>query len=187
MGEILHRLRPLTPYSRTGSVLASPACSVRRRSLPLTIGRKSGSRTGSVRACQVLRPRRVDQVLALALLDILPSTTQTVSAPGISFLSRLNGWPASSPTDASPWSSPSPTQHSLPIGRYPLPGPDFHRLDPASFAWRTSGRGASYPAPPPQIPPCGFPAVGSRRRSNAIEGKELGSPTYLQSVGSPLQ
>jgi len=25
-----------------------------------------------------------------------------------------------------------------------------------------------------QIPPCGFPAVGSRRRSNAIEGKELG-------------
>src|SRR6516162_382384 len=44
-------------------------------SLPLTIGRKSGSRTRSVRACQVLRPRRVGQVLALALLDILPSTT----------------------------------------------------------------------------------------------------------------
>src|SRR6516162_8980459 len=61
--------------------------------------------------------------------------------------------------------------------------------DPASRRQplRLSGRGASYPAPPPQIPPCGFPAVGSRRRSNAIEGKELGSPTYLQSVGSPLQ
>src|SRR3954465_10841969 len=28
-------------------------------------------------------------------------------------------------------------QHSLPGGRYPLPGPDFHRLDRASFAWRT--------------------------------------------------
>src|SRR3954454_10290166 len=27
-------------------------------------------------------------------------------------------------------------QHSLPGGRYPLPGPDFHRLDRASFAWR---------------------------------------------------
>ena len=38
-----------------------------------------------------------------------------------------------------------------------------------------SGRGASYPTPPPQIPSCSFPAVGSRRRSNAIEGKELGS------------
>jgi hypothetical protein len=25
----------------------------------------------------------------------------------------------------------------LPGGRYPLPGPDFHRLDRASFAWRT--------------------------------------------------
>jgi hypothetical protein len=35
---------------------------------------------------------------------------------------------------------------------------------------RMSGRGAGYPAPPPQIPPCSFPAVGSRRRSNAILG-----------------
>src|SRR5262249_42753608 len=49
---------------------------------------------------------------ALALLDILPSTTQTVSAPGISFLSRLNGWPAGSPADASPTSSRMPA-HGL--------------------------------------------------------------------------
>src|SRR5450830_761537 len=34
---------------------------------------------------------------------------------------------------ASPWPSPDTTQHSLPGGRYPLPGPDFHRLDHASF------------------------------------------------------
>jgi hypothetical protein len=33
--------------------------------------------------------------------------------------------------------SPMIPQHSLPGGRYPLPGPDFHRLDRASFAWRT--------------------------------------------------
>jgi hypothetical protein len=34
-------------------------------------------------------------------------------------------------------SLPCMTQHSLPGGRYPLPGPDLHRLDhPAS--WRTS-------------------------------------------------
>jgi hypothetical protein len=29
------------------------------------------------------------------------------------------------------------TQHSLPIGRYSLLGPDLHRLDRTSFAWRT--------------------------------------------------
>ena len=98
----------------------------------------------------------VGQVLALALLDMLPSTTQTVSAPGITFLSRLNGWPARSPADASPSSS-----RMLAHGLGPM--------------W-VSGRGASYRAPPPQIPPCSFPAVGSRRRSNAIEGKGLGSP-----------
>src|SRR5271166_1562253 len=34
---------------------------------------------------------------------------------------------------ASSWSSPSTTQHSLPGGRYPLPGPDFHRLDRVSL------------------------------------------------------
>ena len=65
-----------------------------------------------MRACQVLRPRRVVQVLALTLLDILPSTTQTASAPGIRFLSRLNGWPARPPTDASPTSSRMPA-HGL--------------------------------------------------------------------------
>jgi hypothetical protein len=33
--------------------------------------------------------------------------------------------------------SPVVTQHSLPSGRYPLLGPDLHRLDRTSFAWRT--------------------------------------------------
>src|SRR6202163_1761476 len=33
--------------------------------------------------------------------------------------------------------SPVATQHSLPSGRYPLLGPDLHRLDRTSFAWRT--------------------------------------------------
>src|SRR5450756_59158 len=61
--------------------------------------RSPGSQAKSVRTCQVLRPRPVAQALALARLDILPSATQTASAPGISFLSRLNGWPARSPTD----------------------------------------------------------------------------------------
>ena len=38
---------------------------------------------------------------------------------------------------ASAWSSPSTPQHSLISGRYPLPMPDFHQLEHASFAWRT--------------------------------------------------
>ena len=77
--------------------------------------RPPGSRTWSVHTCQVLRPRRVAQALAFALLDILPSATQTASAPGISFLSRLNGWPVRSPTDASPTSSRMPAHGSGPM------------------------------------------------------------------------
>ena len=42
---------------------------------------------------------------ALAHSDVLPSATQTASTPGTSFLSRLNGWPAHTPADASPTSS----------------------------------------------------------------------------------
>ena len=74
--------------------------------------RSPGSRTRSVRACQVLRPRRVTRALALAHADVLPSATQTASAPGNSFLSRLNGWPACTPADASPTPSRMPA-HGL--------------------------------------------------------------------------
>ena len=42
---------------------------------------------------------------------------------------------------------------------------------------RLSGRGAGYPAPPPQIPACGFPAPGSCRRSNATDVRGLGGPS----------
>jgi hypothetical protein len=68
---------------------------------------------------------------------MLPSTDTTASAPALSFISWLDPTPHKIAVYASPWSSPSTTQHSLPGGRYPLPGPDFHRLDHASFAWRT--------------------------------------------------
>ena len=74
--------------------------------------RSPGSRTRSVHACQVLRPRRVVQALAIAHSDVLPSATQTASAPRNSFLSRLNGWPARTPADASPTSSRMPA-HGL--------------------------------------------------------------------------
>src|SRR6202521_409104 len=68
---------------------------------------------------------------------MLPSATLKASAPTTLLLTRLNSPPHTIAVYASPWSSPSKTQHSLPGGRYPLPGPDFHRLDRASFAWRT--------------------------------------------------
>src|SRR3954449_11254858 len=38
---------------------------------------------------------------------------------------------------------------------------------------KRSGRGAGRPAPPPQIPACGFPAPGSGRGSNATGVQDL--------------
>src|SRR5215204_752602 len=55
----------------------------------------------------------------------------------MSDLSWLNPTPHAIAVCASPPLSPVATQHSLPSGRYSLLGPDFHRLDRASFAWRT--------------------------------------------------
>ena len=74
----------------------------------------------------------------LTVPHMLPSTTLTASASAGLLLSRLNSSPHTIVVYASPCSLPCMTQHSLPGGRYPLPGPDFHRLDHASFAWRTS-------------------------------------------------
>src|SRR6478752_6813774 len=55
----------------------------------------------------------------------------------MSDLSWLNPTPHAIAVYASQPTSPLTTQHSLPSGRYSLLGPDFHRLDRASFAWRT--------------------------------------------------
>src|SRR5262244_1561145 len=55
----------------------------------------------------------------------------------MSDLSWLNPTPHAIAVYASRPLSPGATQHSLPSGRYSLLGPDFHRLDRTSFAWRT--------------------------------------------------
>src|SRR6516162_1046634 len=55
----------------------------------------------------------------------------------MSNLSWLNPAPHAIAVYASQPLSPAATQHSLPSGRYSLLGPDLHRLDRASFAWRT--------------------------------------------------
>src|SRR5512138_2101906 len=51
----------------------------------------------------------------------------------MSDLSWLNPTPHAIAVYASPPLSPVTTQHSLPSGRYPLLGPDFHRLDRTSL------------------------------------------------------
>src|SRR5437899_5427074 len=50
----------------------------------------------------------------------------------MSDLSWLNPTPHTLAVYSSPL-SPAATQHSLPSGRYPLLGPDFHRLDRTSL------------------------------------------------------
>src|SRR5256886_8935143 len=55
----------------------------------------------------------------------------------MSDLSWLDPTPHAIAVYASQPPSPVVTQHSLPSGRYSLLGPDLHRLDRTSFAWRT--------------------------------------------------
>ena len=69
----------------------------------------------------------------IAVPHMLPSTSLTASAPAIFRISWLNPTPRTIAVYASPWSSPSTPQHSLLGGRYPLPRPDLHRLELASF------------------------------------------------------
>src|SRR4051812_32639859 len=86
--------------------------------------------------------------------DAASSTTTAPDGSGIGFVDLEQGWILDHedlPTSI-PWLNPTPhaiavyasqplspvaTQHSLPSGRYSLLGPDFHRLDRTSFAWRT--------------------------------------------------
>src|SRR5947208_10931371 len=93
-----------------------------------SIARSPGSRARSVCTCQVLRPRRVVRTLRWRVRNVLPSALETASAPG-SKLSRLNGWPMPSPTDAS---SPSSRNANARLGadvdRYSFIVVDLHHL-----------------------------------------------------------
>jgi len=60
-----------------------------------------GSRARNFRTCQCLRPRRAVWALAISRLAVLLSVNGTTSAPEMSPLSRLNGWPMRSPVNAS--------------------------------------------------------------------------------------
>jgi hypothetical protein len=67
--------------------------------------RSPGSRTRSVHTCQGLRPRRAGRALAVERPSVSPSAFGTASAPGLTFISQLNGWPMRFPADASQISS----------------------------------------------------------------------------------
>src|SRR3954471_14621740 len=101
----------------------------------------------------------------------------------MSDLSWLNPTPHAIAVNASQPLSPVATQHSLPSGRYSLLGPDFHRLDRTSFAWRThsitssarasSVRGMAKAARP--SPPELAPRKRASGRDQGLSGQPRGS------------
>src|SRR5215216_6318226 len=95
----------------------------------------------------------------IAAPHILPSSEQRLSAPAISDLSWLNPTPHAITVYASQPLSPATTQHSLPSGRYSLLGPDLHRQDRTSFAWRTSRYGRSLLSAPRTEPYVRLPRI----------------------------
>ena len=74
-------------------------------------------------------------MLAMAHPSVLPSTLLSASAPGTMFITRLNGWPVSSPVNASPCPS-RVTAHDLGVDadRYSFIVMDLHHLLLAGFA-----------------------------------------------------
>src|SRR6266446_5986666 len=87
-----------------------------------------GSRPRSFCTCQVLRPRRAVRTLRWCVRNVLPSALETASASG-DWLSRLNGWPMPSPTDASSASLRTPNARlGADVDRYSFIVVDLHHL-----------------------------------------------------------
>ena len=69
------------------------------------------------------------QVLAYRHLDVLPSALETASAPRNNRISRLNGWPMPSPTDASPaFFASAAARLGANVDRYSFIVVDLHHL-----------------------------------------------------------
>src|SRR5271169_557298 len=87
-----------------------------------------GSRARSFDTCQVLRPRRVDQALAIARLAVLPSAFETESAPGISdFVARWLACALPYRRFAAVLTNGN-ARLGADVGRYSFIVSDFHRL-----------------------------------------------------------
>src|SRR5215217_8137449 len=89
-------------------------------------------------------------------------------------LSWLNPTPHAIAVYASQPLSPVATQHSLPSGRYSLLGPDLHRLDRTSFAWRTYSITSSARAS----------SVGGTSRPSALAALRLMTSSYLDACST---
>jgi hypothetical protein len=74
----------------------------------------SGSRARSFRTRQGLLSRWAGRTLATTRPSVLPSALVTALAPEIRTIPRLNGWPAHTPTEASPTPSRMPAHGSAP-------------------------------------------------------------------------
>src|SRR5437763_15642629 len=90
----------------------------------------------------------------------------------MSDLSWLNPTPHAIAVYASQPLSPGATQHSLPSGRYSLLGPDLHRQDRTSFAWRTYSITSSARAS----------SIGGTSRPSALAVLRLITSSYLVGV-----
>jgi len=142
-------LRSFPPISRlpstvssTGTMQLSDSSHVPR---PPFGGRGPKPNTGDLDHVRSPRFRRVPAARDVALdpggtapsriarAYILPSMYSTISASATLHLSWLTPTPHAVAVYASHPPSPATTQHSLRGGRYPLPRPDFHRLEHASF------------------------------------------------------
>jgi transposase len=107
---IILKHREMLVGQRTQSSLIN----ARRR--PARCLARRASRTRNFHTCQGLRPRRAGgRALAMTRQPMLPSGNSTPSAPETFKLSRLNGWPICSPTDASPAPSRMPSHGSGPM------------------------------------------------------------------------
>jgi hypothetical protein len=106
--SVHHRLRLLAFPMRTGS-----ACAAR-----------PGRRSPRFRRVPCMRDVALDPGRAteprVAAPHMLPSTDENVSAPATLSMTWLTPTPLMLAVYASPWSSPSTPQHSLPGERYPL-------------------------------------------------------------------
>ena len=153
---------PTSP-ARTSSDYGHPAFPMRAARYSGRSSRRSPSfRKKSFRACQGLRPRGAVGT-RLTCPPLLPSVSPKTSALRGSWLSRLNGWPALSPVNASPQTSRSKAHDSgADVIRYYL-----HR------------RGLS----PPTLSPASTGAFRTFQPASCSD-RRLSSPLFFNSASS---
>jgi hypothetical protein len=124
--SMLHRYYAAVRLLVCSSTASSPRLPVAARDRQATAGQ---TRSPRFRRDPSIRDVASDPgratVPRITAPHMLPSAVATASAPAISRISWLNPTPQTITVYASPWSSPSTTQHSLPGRRYPFPDRTF--------------------------------------------------------------